>query len=175
MESAGGRGHYSLFTIYYSLLFLSGSRADADGAPLGVGGGVPLLSLRAGGAVACVDARAVLDQLAQLVRVRRPLHRHLDGDEALVVERGERLVEGLHAVLALAGLHHRVNLVHLVLADEVADGRVGDENFERHRATAAVRARDERLTENAFQDERELRAYLRLLRRREDVDDTVDG
>src|SRR5215204_3053525 len=175
MGSAGGRGRYSLFTIYYSLSLLSRSRADADGAPLGVGGGVRARALRAGGAVAGVDARAVLDQLAQLVGVGGPLHRRLDGDEPLVVERGQRLVEGLHAVLALAGLHHRVDLVHLVLADEVADGRVGDEYLQRHRAPAAVGARDERLAEDAFQDERELRAYLRLLRGGEDVDDAVDG
>ncbi len=95
-----------------------------------------------GGVVAGVDAGAVLDQLAQLVRVRRALDGDLHRDEPLVVERGERLVEGLHAVLALTRLHHRVNLVHLVLADEVADGGVRDEDFQRHRAAAAVGARD---------------------------------
>ncbi len=134
-----------------------------------------VLAGRGGSAVARVDARAVLDQLAQLVGVRRTLHRHLDGDEPLVVERGERLVQGLHAVLALSGLHHRVNLVHLVLADEVADGRVRDEDFERHAAPAPVGTRQKRLAKYPFQDHRELRAYLRLLAGREDVDDAVDG
>src|SRR5919107_589828 len=179
MESVGRRGRYSLFTIYYSLLFLPSAGADADGARLRVGGGVSA-GPRAGRAIAVraaagVDARAVLDQLAQLVGVRRALHRDLDRDEALVVERGERLVEGLHAVLALARLHHRVNLVNLVLADEVAYGRVGHEYFERHAAPAPVGARDERLAEYAFEYERELRAYLRLLRGGENVDDAVDG
>src|SRR5205085_1470073 len=99
----------------------------------------------------------------------------IDGDDALVVERGERLVERLHAVLALAGLHHRVNLVHLVLADEVAYGRVGHENLQRHDATAPVSAGQKRLAEYALQDHRELRAYLRLLAGGEDVNDAVDG
>ncbi len=117
----------------------------------------------------------MLDQLAQLVRVRGALHRHVERDEALVVERGERLIEGLHPVLALPRLHHRVNLVHLVLADEVADGRVRDEDFQTHRAPAPVGARQKRLAHNAFEDERELRAYLRLLLGGKNVDDAVDG
>lgn len=92
-----------------------------------------------------------------------------------MVERRERLVEGLHAVLALSRLHHRVDLVNLVLADEVTYRGVGHEDFERHAAASAVGAGDERLAEYAFEDERELRAYLRLLRGREHVDDAVDG
>jgi len=149
--------------------------AGADGARLGVGGGVRARGARGGAGAAGVDAGAVFDQLAQLIGVRATLHGHVHRDEPLVVERGERLVEGLHAVLALAGLHHRVNLVDLVLADQVADGRVGDEDLQGHRAAPAVGARDERLAEYAFEDERELRANLRLLRGGEHVDDAVDG
>src|SRR5512140_640160 len=67
------------------------------------------------------DAGAARDHFGQFVGERGDRHRELLRDDAAVHERRERLVEGLHAVLVLPGLHHRVDLVELVLADEVAD------------------------------------------------------
>ena len=96
-------------------------------------------------------------------------------DLAFVIKRGQRLIEGLHSVLVLAGLHHRVDLVDLVFADQVSDGAVGNQDFERHRAAASFSARQQRLAQNSFEHERKLRANLRLLIGRKDVDDTVDG
>src|ERR1043165_5672560 len=61
-----------------------------------------------------VDAGTTIDQLAQLIDIRRTLQRRLHIDLALVIQRGQRLIESLHAVLVLARLHHRVDLVHLV-------------------------------------------------------------
>ncbi len=98
----------------------------------------------------------------------------LQGDQAFEVQGGERLIEGLHAVLRLPGLHHAVDLVHLVLADEVADGGVGNEDLHRERPPLAGGAGQERLAENALEHEGQLHPYLALLMGREDVDDAVD-
>ncbi len=88
-------------------------------------------------------------------------------------ERGERLVERLHPVLVLSGLHHRVDLVELVLADEVPDRGRRDEDLHREAPALARRLRQERLAEDPLQDEGELRPHLRLLAGREGVDDPV--
>src|SRR6185503_8415747 len=62
------------------------------------------------------------DQILKLVGVRRTSHRHLERYLLLEVQAHKRLVEGLHPELLLPGLHHRVNLVDLVLANQIADG-----------------------------------------------------
>src|SRR6185312_12270329 len=54
-------------------------------------------------------------------------------------------------------------------------GGVGDKNLHGHHAALAAYARQQRLTENAFQNERKLRANLRLLVRWKHVNNTVDG
>src|SRR5688572_6502550 len=95
-----------------------------------------------------------VDDLLQLVGEGRAVHRGLQRDQALEVEGGERLVVGLHAVLRLAGLHHAVDLVHLVLADQVADRRVGDQDLQRQGAPLAVGPGEERLGEDPLEDER---------------------
>jgi hypothetical protein len=64
--------------------------------------------------------------------------------------------------------------VHLVLADEVSDRGVRDEDLERQRPTVAGRPRKQGLAHDALEHERQLRPDLRLLVRREDVDDAVD-
>ena len=101
-------------------------------------------------------------------------HRRFERDLLAHVQRRQRLVERLHAELLLAGLHRRVDLVDLVLADQVADGGRRHQDLQRHDAPAAARLRQQRLTDDAFEHERELRADLRLLVRREHVDDAVD-
>ena len=125
--------------------------------------------------VAGINSGAAIDQLAQLVYVRRTLQRRVQTNLAFVIERRQRLVERLHPVLVLARLHHRVDLVDFVFADQVANSAVGHEDLEGHRAAAAFSTRQERLTQNSFEHERKLCANLSLLIGREDVDDTVDG
>jgi len=85
-------------------------------------------------------ARAALQHLDELVRERRDRNRELLRDDAPVDERRERLVERLHPVLVLPRLHHRVDLVELVLADEVPDRGRRDEDLHRHAAALAGRA-----------------------------------
>jgi hypothetical protein len=86
------------------------------------------------------------------------LERHLARHVQLI----QRVVHRLHAVL-LSGLHHRVDLVHLVVADEGPDGWRRDEDLGSHRAAAPLGPRQQRLGDDALERERELRPNLRLL------------
>src|SRR5262249_35857118 len=92
----------------------------------------------------------------ELLRIGGARHRLLERDLTAQKQRRQRLVERLHAVLALSDLHLRVDLMQLVLADQVSDGRVRDQDLERHHAARAGGARQERLAQNALQYEREL-------------------
>jgi hypothetical protein len=74
-----------------------------------------------------------------------------------------------------AGLHDRHDLVRLVVADQRADRRVDDHDLGRERAALAVHARHQLLADDRLQRERQHRADLLLLVRREHVDDAVDG
>src|SRR5215470_18497311 len=56
-----------------------------------------------------------LDLEVEVIRIGRGIPRRLVGDELLAVESQERLVEGLHAVLGLAGGDHVGNLRRLGL------------------------------------------------------------
>ena len=85
----------------------------------------------------------------------------------------ERLLHRLHSARR-ARLHHRVDLLDLRLADQVADRVVGDEDLERGRPAEAVCGRDEGLRDDALERRGELDADLALLLGREDVDDAVD-
>ena len=87
---------------------------------------------------------------------------------------GQRGVHRLHAD-AGAGLHHRVDLVGLALADQVAHGRA----WARAPRQATQRPEpsavgQQLLGHDALQGDRELHADLVLLVGREDVDDAVD-
>ena len=57
-------------------------------------------------AVVGVEAGSSIDQFLQFIGVRGPLHCRVQGDLAFVIERCQRLIESLHAILVLAGLHH---------------------------------------------------------------------
>ncbi len=65
--------------------------------------------------------------------------------------------------------------MNLILADEVADGGIGNHHLERRDASLPGRPRKQRLTDDTLQHEGELRANLRLLIRGKHVNDTVDG
>ena len=73
-----------------------------------------------------------------------------------------------------AGLHDRVDLLDLALADQVPDGVVRQQDLERGDAALAVRGRQQRLRDDALQRAGELDPDLLLLLGREDVDDAVD-
>ena len=94
-------------------------------------------------------------------------------DLSAEVEVRQRLVHGLHPEL-LAGLHRRVDLVDLLLADHVPDRRGRNQDLHGESAAAAVTPRDEELVEDGLEHERQLGPHLGLLVRREDVDDPVD-
>ena len=64
--------------------------------------------------------------------------------------------------------------MNLVVANQVPDGRRGNQNLERGDATLAVRPLQQRLTDDALEHHGELRTNLRLLPRRKNVDDAVD-
>src|SRR5215210_1337292 len=117
---------------------------------------------------------AAVDDLLELVRVRGAGERRFQRDHAFEVQGGQRLVERLHAMLGLAGLHHAVDLVHLVLTDQVADGGAGNEDLHRHRPPLAAGLGQQRLADDPLQHQRKLGPDLPLLVGREDVDDAVD-
>jgi len=80
----------------------------------------------------------------------------------------------LHAVFALPHLHTGVDLMHLVLTDKVADGRVGNHDLQGKASTAALLG-DQGLGQNPLQDKGKLGPDLRLLIGWKDVQDPVDG
>ena len=75
----------------------------------------------------------------------------------------------------LAGLDRRVHLGDLVLADQVADGRRADHDLVRRDAALAVLGLQQRLRDHGHQRFGQHRAHHVLFRRREHVDDPVDG
>jgi len=94
-------------------------------------------------------------------------------DDPLDDEIGKRLLHRHHPP-AGAGLHVRVDLLDLRLADQVADRVVGDQDLERGHAPLAVEGRHERLGDDSLQRARDLRPDLLLLLGWEDVDHAVD-
>ena len=92
-------------------------------------------------------------------------------DLTFVVESSQRLIEGLHSVLVLTSLHHRVDLVDFIFADQVSNRAVGQD--------LAI-ARPVPSARGSTPDTEFLRARgkagtdLSLLIGRKDVDDTVD-
>ena len=87
------------------------------------------------------------------------------GDLAGAHELRQRGVHRLHPVRA-AGLEHRVDLVALGLADQVADRRAsGTSTSAATHAPGAVGGRQQRLGHDPLERDRQLRADLALLRR----------
>jgi hypothetical protein len=101
-------------------------------------------------------------------------HRTLQRDQAPLVGVRQGLIHRLHPKLLLAHLHRGVDLVDLVLADQVPDRRVRYHDLQRHGAPWTVGSRQQRLAQHALQHEGQLRADLRLLVGRKDIDDPVD-
>src|SRR5919198_6072444 len=108
------------------------------------------------------DADAAVDHVLQLVAVRRRRHGRFERDQPLHVQARERLVHRLHAEFFLSGLHRAVDLVNLVVANQVPDRRVRHHDLERADASGAVSLRHQRLCDDPFEHERQLRPDLRL-------------
>src|SRR5437762_2973394 len=122
-----------------------------------------------------VQSSAAVDHFLQLVSQRGALNGLLQRDLLLEIERGQRLVESLHSELVLARLHGGINLVDLVFANQIADGRVGYHDLHGHHSALPAHFGQQRLAHDAFQHQRELSADLRLLVRGKYVNDAVDG
>jgi hypothetical protein len=73
------------------------------------------------------------------------------------------------------GLDGRHDLVRLVVADQRSDRRIHDHDLGGENAALAMDARHELLADHRLQRERQHRADLLLLVRREHVDDAVHG
>src|SRR5262245_17708005 len=121
-------------------------------------------SSRQGSAVVAV--RDALHQAREVGLVVAVLERVLVGDRAGTVQLEQRLVHRAHAERA-TGLDDRHQLVRLVVADQRADRRVADHDLGRQRAALAGGARDQLLAQHGLQRERQHRADLLLLVRRE--------
>src|SRR5437660_166820 len=127
----------------------------------------------AGGGLAFV-LRRLADHPQEFVRVRRDAETLVFGDFAAQVELVQGVVQRLHAVL-LPRLHHGRDLLDLLVPNQGTDGGRHDEDFARHHAAAAFGLLQRSLRDDALEHERELGADLRLLMRREHVDDAVDA
>jgi len=112
---------------------------------------------------------------AEFVGVGGAAESFFEGDELLGVEVEERLIEGLHAVLASAGGDGVVDQAGFVGVDDaIADVARGDHDFDGGNAAMVVGAAHEALRDDGLQSGSELQANLFLLGRREDRDDTLD-
>ena len=85
----------------------------------------------------------------QLVGPARARERVVEVDDAARREIGERLLHRLHAARSV-GLHDRVDLLDLRLADQVPDGVVGQQDLERRDAAVAVGGRQQRLRDDGL-------------------------
>ncbi len=95
------------------------------------------------------------------------------GDDAAQHELRERLLHRHHPARG-GGLHDRVDLLDLPLADQVPGRVVREQDLERGDAALAVGGREQRLRDDSLQRAREHDPNLLLLLGREDVDDPVD-
>src|SRR5437868_873683 len=128
--------------------------------------------LLAGGVGSGADA---LDAQLEFVGVRGAGQSFVDGDELLGVEIEERLVEGLHAVLAGAGGDGVMNQARFVRVDDaVSDVPGSDHDFAGGDAAFVIRAAHQPLRDDRLQRGGKLQTNLFLLRRREDRDNTLN-
>src|SRR5215469_6624301 len=117
-----------------------------------------------------------LDAQLEFVGVRGACQSFIKGDELLGVKLEERLIKGLHAVLAGACGDGVMNQARLVgIDDAIADIRGGDHHFDSRDAALVVGAAHQALRNDGFERGSKLQANLFLLGRREDRDNTLNG
>src|SRR5579871_1466040 len=116
----------------------------------------------------------LLESDAEVVRVRRRRQRVPQGDQTVLEQVEQRLVEGLHAVVLALGDDLLNRLLVIGLEDAVEDPSRHHHDFNRRHPALAVGTLEEALAHDAFQRGRQGEANLLLLERREEVDDAVD-
>src|SRR6266566_4869347 len=139
-------------------------------------GNFGLTGLRPAGLRQCFPLvqRLLADHPQELVRIGGDPQTLLLRHFTVHVELVERIGERLHPIL-LPGLHRRLDLVDLVVADQRPDGGRAHHDLRRHDPAPPLELLKQRLGDHPLQHEGELRPDLRLLVRGEDVDDAVDG
>src|SRR5690606_31713537 len=105
----------------------------------------PVLDRAARGRGALSDARPAAREPVELLHMVALLEARLIGDAADAREVRKVLVHRVHAVLR-AGLHRRIDLVRLALANEVANRRCRDHDLRGDGAAGPVGAAAQRLT-----------------------------
>src|SRR5712691_9864026 len=135
-----------------------------------------LLALAEHGSLGPVAWRrhSTVDHVLQFIGIRGTRNRHVQRNQFGKIGVRETLVKGLHPGLPGPCLHRGVDLVNLILADQVADGRRRYKNFHDHGAAASIRARQKRLTKNSLEHHGKLGTNLWLLVRRKNVNNTID-
>src|SRR5205085_8436126 len=101
---------------------------------------------------------------AELVRVRRAAQRFVERDQSVLIQRIERLIERLHAVLRRA-LRDRVldQLRLFFVLNAVSDIGGRDEHLRRRNAAEAVGAGEKAEGDDGLENRRELQTDLLLL------------
>src|SRR5229473_2925482 len=128
-----------------------------------------LFAGRVGGGANALDAEL------KFVGVGGARQSFVEGDELLGVQVEERLIEGLHAVLASAGGDGVVNQAGLVRVDDaIADVGGGDHHFAGGDAAFVVGAADQALGDDGLERGRKLQTNLFLLGGRKDGDDALN-
>jgi hypothetical protein len=131
------------------------------------------LHFLAGGVGGGADA---LDAQAEFVWIGRARQGLLESDELFAVQIEERLIEGLHAVLAGAGGDGVVNEASFVRVDDaIANIGGGDHDLDRGDAAGVVGAADEALRDDGLERGGHLQTNLFLLGGRKDGNDTLNG
>jgi hypothetical protein len=95
------------------------------------------------------------------------------GDESVLHEPAEFLIERIHMLFRRA-VEHVLDLVRFRLVDEVRDRRIIDHHFMRG-DKRPVHFWNEKLRDDSREDHGELHANLRLLVRRKNIDDAING
>ena len=94
-------------------------------------------------------------------------------NDAVQIHIFKACVHSLH-ILVLSGLNHHIYLMDSALTNEVPD-RIVHEHDLKGSCEPAADGRDELLGNDQFKYGLELKSYLLLLTRREDINNTVDG
>src|SRR3984893_10549046 len=101
-----------------------------------------------------------LDAEAEVVRVRGAQDRFFERDEVARVQIKERLIKGLHAVLASAGGNGLTDQARLVGVDDaIADIAGRDHHFDGRNAALAVAPAHEALADDSLERGSELQSH----------------
>src|SRR6266550_9454069 len=115
-----------------------------------------------------LDGKAcAFEHTDELRRPARTSEADLELDDTARDQVRQRLLHRLHAA-ARVRLHHRIDLLDLALADEVADSVVRQQHLERGYPTHSICSRKQSLCDHSLQRVGDLNTNLLLLLGRED-------